>query len=202
MMKRGEWKRAAAVMTICVCSFSWLMPVRAEENRSRQPEAAAMAALSEQGLETAAEADNGGRSGVVASGEAARKEAEEMSEQSGGPGAAAQEKDGGVPGKEGQTGKKGASLGMFTVTGYCGCEECSGGSSLTYSGTVPKANHTLSADMERFPAGTKLMIDDVIYTVEDMGSNVRGNWVDIYFDVHEEAEGFGMQTKEVFSVIE
>ena len=37
------------------------------------------------------------------------------------------------------------SLGLFTVTGYCGCDRCSGGHNLTYSGTVPKANHTLSA---------------------------------------------------------
>ena len=29
------------------------------------------------------------------------------------------------------------SLGRFTITGYCGCEQCSGGHNLTFSGTVP-----------------------------------------------------------------
>ena len=39
------------------------------------------------------------------------------------------------------------SLGRFTITGYCGCEQCSGGHSLTYSGTVPTPNHTISAEI-------------------------------------------------------
>lgn len=94
-----------------------------------------------------------------------------------------------------------ASLGMFTTTGYCNCEACSGGHSLTYAGTVPQANHTISADLELFPLGTKLMIGDVIYTVEDMGSSVSGNKVDIYYDNHESAVAHGMQTQEVFFVI-
>ena len=36
------------------------------------------------------------------------------------------------------------SLGTFKITGYCGCERCSGEHKLTYSGTVPKAHHTIS----------------------------------------------------------
>lgn len=99
------------------------------------------------------------------------------------------------------TGKKGASLGRFTTTGYCNCSKCSGGHNLTYSGTVPKANHTLSADLDLFPIGTKLMINDVIYTVEDMGSGVNGNKLDIYYASHEEAVKHGMiYNVEVFAV--
>lgn len=99
-----------------------------------------------------------------------------------------------------ESGSKGASLGMFTTTGYCNCSECSGGHSLTYSGTVPKANHTVSADLSVFPIGTRLMIGDVIYTVEDMGSSVKGNWLDIYYDNHDAAVAHEMKTQEVFSV--
>ncbi len=96
--------------------------------------------------------------------------------------------------------RKGSSLGMFVTTGYCLCEECSGGFGLTYSGTVPQARHTISADISLFPIGTRLMIDDIIYTVEDIGSNVTGDHIDIYYDNHEEAMAHGKQTEEVFTV--
>jgi 3D (Asp-Asp-Asp) domain-containing protein len=46
------------------------------------------------------------------------------------------------------------------------------------------------------------MIDDIIYTVEDIGSSVVGNKLDIYYATHEEAEGHGVQEKEVFTVID
>ena len=68
----------------------------------------------------------------------------------------------------------GMSLGAFTITGYCNCDSCSGGHNLTYSGTVPKANHTISADLNLFPIGTQLLINGTVYTVEDMGSSVNG----------------------------
>ena len=32
------------------------------------------------------------------------------------------------------------SLGRFTITGYCGCDKCSNGHGLTYSGTIPTPN--------------------------------------------------------------
>ncbi len=98
-------------------------------------------------------------------------------------------------------GRKGASLGMFTTTGYCNCPQCNPeGFSLTYSGTVPKAEHTVSADLTLYPVGTKLMVNDIIYTVEDKGSHIVGNWLDIYYDNHEEAEAHGRITQEVFAV--
>lgn len=92
------------------------------------------------------------------------------------------------------------SLGMFTTTGYCNCEQCSGGHSLTYAGTVPQAEHTLSADLNLFPIGTQLMVDGIIYTVEDMGYSVNGNKIDIFYDCHQDAEAHGMQLQEVFAL--
>ncbi len=97
--------------------------------------------------------------------------------------------------------KKGASLGIFTTTGYCNCEQCSS-SGLTYSGTVPKANHTIAADINILPIGTKVMINGIVYTVEDIGSAVKGNMIDIYYDTHEGAVNHGWQQAEVFAVIE
>ena len=94
------------------------------------------------------------------------------------------------------------SLGLFTVTGYCGCDRCSGGHNLTYSGTVPQADHTISADLDRLPLNTRVMINGIVYTVEDMGSGVDGNKIDVYYATHEEALAHGLQQAEVFLVSE
>lgn len=93
----------------------------------------------------------------------------------------------------------GAFLGSFDVTAYCGCGSCSKGNALTYAGTKPKADHTISADLGVFPLGTQLAIDGTVYTVEDTGSGVDGNHLDIYFDSHEEALAYGRQTEEVYA---
>ena len=93
----------------------------------------------------------------------------------------------------------GEYLGEFKATGYCSCQKCSGGYTKTYSGTIPKANHTISADLNVFPIGTKLVIDGITYTVEDKGSSVNGNKVDIFFETHAEALAFGMQTVDVYT---
>lgn len=206
-MRKEIGKLTAMLLTVCVCSQPCILPVWAAEGDGGHPETEAVSetvseTVSKTVSETVSEAGDAGNTGVLLSGEAARKAAEEEAERSGGPGAAAGEKAGAGTEAARSAGKKGESLGMFTVTGYCGCENCSGGHNLTYSGTVPKADHTLSADIEQFPIGTKLMIDGIIYTVEDMGSSIRGSWVDIYYDEHADAEAYGMQTKEVFAVIE
>lgn len=135
-----------------------------------------------------------GRNAVIVSGkEAAQPEADPTLS---GPGM----KDVTAP-APGTAGEKGESLGMFTTTGYCNCQKCnSGGHALTYSGTVPKANHTISADLDLYPIGTKLMIGDIIYTVEDKGTHVEGSWIDVYYDNHDDAWGHGIKTEEVFSV--
>lgn len=101
-----------------------------------------------------------------------------------------------------ETAVPGISYGTFKISAYCGCEACSGGHLYTYSGTVPKENHTISADLDQFPLGTKLFIDGIIYTVEDKGSGVTENHLDIYFDTHEEALDYGLQKVEVFEAAE
>ena len=44
------------------------------------------------------------------------------------------------------------------------------------------------------------MIGDVVYTVEDIGSTIVGNRLDIYFSTHEEALNYGVQSVEVYAV--
>lgn len=95
---------------------------------------------------------------------------------------------------------EGDSLGIFKTTGYCNCSQCSKGSGLTYSGTTPQANHTISADLSILPLGTKVKINDIIYTVEDMGGGVDGHKIDIYYSSHEEALAHGLSSVEVFLI--
>ncbi|MBS6518098.1 MAG: 3D domain-containing protein [Clostridium sp.] len=95
--------------------------------------------------------------------------------------------------------KEGEFLGDFEVTAYCGCQKCSKGNALTYSGNTPKEGHTISADLDVFPLGTRLLIDGTVYTVEDTGSGIDGNHLDIYFDSHEKALDYGRQTEEVYA---
>ena len=94
------------------------------------------------------------------------------------------------------------SLGAFEITGYCSCDSCCGVKEvkLTKSETVPRSSHTVAADLEVLPLGTRIMIDGVIYTVEDTGKAIRGHIVDIFFDSHQEALEFGRQEKTVYLV--
>ena len=92
------------------------------------------------------------------------------------------------------------SLGSFTPSGYCGCQQCSKGQGLTYSGAVPQPNHTISADLTLLPLGTRVQIGGVVYTVEDTGSGIKGNSIDIYYTDHNAAHAHGLQQQEVFLV--
>lgn len=97
---------------------------------------------------------------------------------------------------------KSKDLGEFKLTAYCKCSKCCGKWSKvpgTASGAMPQANHTIAAD-KRFEFGTKLKINNTIYTVEDRGGAINGNHIDIYFDTHEQALAFGAQYSNVYLV--
>ena len=77
---------------------------------------------------------------------------------------------------------RGEKKGVFMITGYYGDGN-------TYSGKPTKSNHTIAADTSVLPLGTKIFIGNTVYTVEDIGSGVKGQMIDIYFDSREEALG-------------
>lgn len=104
--------------------------------------------------------------------------------------------------EEKKTALPGESLGIFRISAYCSCDTCCGGHKYTYSGVLPQAEHTISADLKQFPLGTKLYIAGTVYTVEDLGSGITSDRLDIYFSTHEEALAYGLQNIEVFTVIE
>ncbi len=94
-------------------------------------------------------------------------------------------------------------LGVFQITGYCGCEKCCGKWSdgfLTKSGTRPQAKHTIATDPKILPLGSEVKIDGIVYTAEDTGKKVKDNTIDIYFETHEQALNFGRQEKEVYLI--
>lgn len=86
---------------------------------------------------------------------------------------------------------------VVEATAYCACSKCTPGKGITASGTVPKENHTVAADWSVFPKGTKLEYDGIVYTVEDTGSAIKGEKIDIYFESHQEALNFGRKKIEV-----
>jgi len=96
------------------------------------------------------------------------------------------------------TKESGELIGTFTITAYCGCKKCSGGHNKTASGTTPTEGRTIAADTSILPFGTKVVIDGVVYTVEDRGSGVRGNHIDIFFATHARAMAFGRKTMKVY----
>ena len=87
-------------------------------------------------------------------------------------------------------------MGAWTTTAYCPCEICCGewATGCTASGIAATPQHTVACGI--LPFGSQVMIDGVIYTVEDTG--VDGEWIDIFFESHEEALNYGMQMKEVY----
>lgn len=109
--------------------------------------------------------------------------------------------DGGYDGSDSQesadSAGEGTYLGNFTLTAYCNCAQCCGtAGNLTASGTVPAAGRTVA--MAGVPFGTKLLINGNVYTVEDLGTPY--GHVDIYFNTHEEALSFGLQSADVYQM--
>ena len=92
----------------------------------------------------------------------------------------------------------GESLGTFYITAYCGCEKCSGGHNKTASGTTPTQGRTIAADTSVLPFGTQVVIDGIVYTVEDRGSGICGNHIDIFFATHEDAMSYGSKSVTVY----
>ncbi len=96
-------------------------------------------------------------------------------------------------------------IGEYKTTAYC-CEvypHICGGNGVTASGTVPTPGITCAADWNVLPPGTWLYIEDVgVRRVEDSGSAIKGNRLDIAIDTHENALRWsGMGTHRVWVLL-
>lgn len=97
----------------------------------------------------------------------------------------------------------GDSIGKVMVTAYCPCSQCCGpyANGITASGKTAKPKHTIAVDAYNpiVPMGTKVVIEGVVYTVEDTGNlNHYGNDFDIFYASHEETSQWGRRKVEAF----
>lgn len=96
------------------------------------------------------------------------------------------------------------SLGNFKITAYCSCDKCCGewADGITYTGTVARPNHTIAVDPRVIPLGSKVEINGVTYTAEDIGGSIKENRIDVFFNNHTDALKYGVKYHEVFLVEE
>lgn len=105
------------------------------------------------------------------------------------------------------------SLGIFTLTAYCSCEVCCGqyalnrpldenGNQIVYTASGSRAVQgvTIAVDPTVIPYNTNVQINGHTYTAHDTGGLIKGNRIDVYFENHQEACDFGLQTAEVFLI--
>jgi len=108
---------------------------------------------------------------------------------------------------------------VMETTGYCKCGQCcnwkrnwllrpviAAGPSKgqpkkvgqTASGRKAKAHRTIAADTSRYPFGTVMYVPGWGYgVVEDRGSAVKGDHIDLFFGSHGEALRWGRRKKQV-----
>lgn len=90
-------------------------------------------------------------------------------------------------------------IGNYKITAYCACAHCCGKSTgMTASGTKATAGRTIAADTSVLPFGTKVVINDHVYTVEDRGGAINGNKIDIFCSSHQEALKWGVKYIDVY----
>jgi 3D (Asp-Asp-Asp) domain-containing protein len=87
--------------------------------------------------------------------------------------------------------------GEFTVTAYCSCSECCGRGArgLTASGKAVRSG-MIAADWGVLPRGTRVRLSAFpghTFVVEDTGSAIVDNRIDIWFPSHLLARQFGLR---------
>ena len=88
------------------------------------------------------------------------------------------------------------SIGRFKCTFFCPCRKCSGKWGYrTASGARCQENLTVAVDPKVIPLGTHLMINGKEYIAQDTG--VKGHWIDIFMESHQECLRNGVQYHEV-----
>lgn len=92
-------------------------------------------------------------------------------------------------------------LGEFTLTAYCPGRCCCGkwASGYTATGTLAAEGRTIAVDPKVIPYGAHVLLiwpdgTQHSYIAEDCGSGVNGNRIDVFFNDHQTARVFGMQS--------
>ena len=98
----------------------------------------------------------------------------------------------------------GEPLGEFKLTAYCPCMKCCGKTDgITATGTTAAEGRTIAVDPRVIPYGSTVTVyfadgASHSYTAEDCGGGIKGNRLDIYFDDHQAALQFGVQSAMVY----
>lgn len=98
----------------------------------------------------------------------------------------------------------GEPLGEFTLTAYCPCMKCCGKTDgITATGTTAAEGRTIAVDPRVIPYGSAVTLyfadgTSHTYTAEDCGGAIKGNRIDVFFDSHEDARAFGVQSAMVY----
>lgn len=101
----------------------------------------------------------------------------------------------------------GVYAGEFTITYFTAGPESTGKTAehpeygMTRSGTTVAEGRTIAADWDILPAGTQVWIEGIgIRTVEDTGSLIKGNSIDIYVESVEVAKTNGRHAAKVYVI--
>ena len=98
----------------------------------------------------------------------------------------------------------GEPLGEFKLTAYCPCAKCCGKTDgITSTGTTATEGRTIAVDPRVIPYGSTVTIyfadgTSHTYTAEDCGGAIKENRIDVFFDSHEAARAFGVQSAMVY----
>lgn len=92
-------------------------------------------------------------------------------------------------------------LGEFTLTAYCPGRCCCGkwASGYTATGTLATEGRTIAVDPKVIPYGSRVLLiwpdgTQREYIAEDCGGGVNGNHIDVFFNNHQAARYFGVQS--------
>ena len=98
----------------------------------------------------------------------------------------------------------GEPLGEFKLTAYCPCVKCCGKTDgITATGTLAEEGRTIAVDPRVIPYGSTVTIyfadgTSHTYTAEDCGGAIKETRIDVFFDSHEAARAFGVQSAMVY----
>lgn len=105
------------------------------------------------------------------------------------------------------------NIGEFILTAYCPCEICceeygenrpvdENGNVIVYGSTGERLLQgvSIAVDPKVIGYGSNVEIDGKVYVAQDCGGAIDGNRIDVYFDNHEDAWNFGVQTKSVYII--
>ena len=101
----------------------------------------------------------------------------------------------------------GEPRGEFWLTAYCPCMKCCGKTDgITSTGTTATEGRTIAVDPRVIPYGSTVTIyfadgTSHTYTAEDCGGAIRENRIDVFFDDHQAAREFGVQTAYVYKEV-